>query len=99
MKRLAHASAWLALFALMCLALSPAGAQDDKVPDVKAIMGKLNKGPKALTSTLRKDLAAGEPDWDKVQNDAKEFSRLAEMMGKNEPPKGEKASWDKLTKQ
>ncbi len=99
MKRLAHASACLALLALMCLALAPAGAQDEKVPDIKAIMGKLNKGPRAMTATLRKDLADDEPDWNKVQKDAKEFARLAKMMSKNEPPKGEKESWEKLTKQ
>jgi hypothetical protein len=99
MKRLAVVSAWLAVFILFSLVWSPAGAQDDKVPDVKAIMGKLNKGPKAMTAALKKDLGADEPDWVKIQKDAKEFAKLATAMGKNEPPKGSKESWEQLTKQ
>src|SRR5437899_13014311 len=99
MKRLAVVSAWLSVFILFSLVWSPAGAQDEKGPDVKAIMGKLNKGPKAMTVALRKDLSADDPDWRKIQQDAKEFAKLAAAMRKNEPPKGSKESWEQLTKQ
>src|SRR5262249_2261977 len=98
MKRLAVVFAWLALFILVSLVWSPASAQDDKVPDVKAIMGKLNKGPKRMTASLLKDLNEEDPDWAKIQKDAKEFAKLAAAMGKNEPPKGSKESWEMLTK-
>jgi cytochrome c556 len=99
MKPLAYVSAWLSLFALIGLSLAPAGAQDDAVPAVKKIMGKLNKGPKSLTATLKKDLNTDNLDWAKIQKDAKEFARLAGFMSKNEPPAGSKESWNKLTQQ
>ena len=80
------------------LAFSPAGAQDTKAPTVKQVMGKLTKGPNSLTATLGKDLQDDAPAWDDIQKDTKEFVKFADALGKNDPPKGEKDSWQKLTK-
>jgi hypothetical protein len=66
-------------------------------PSIKEIMGKLNKGPTSMTPTLGKALKEDEPGWDAIQKTTKEFVELAECLGKNEPPKGDKKSWEKLT--
>lgn len=68
-----------------------------KSPSVKQIMGKLTKGPKALTPVLGEELKAEKPAWDLIQPQAKEFAQMAALMGQNDPPKGSRDSWMKLT--
>ena len=46
-----------------------------------------------------KDLKADEPEWAAVQKKTKDWVPLATALGKNDPPKGEKKSWEKLTNQ
>jgi hypothetical protein len=81
----------------LVLATSLAGAATGALT-VKDIMGKLNKGPNALTITLKRALQKDNPDWADIQEQAKEYAELAGALGKAEPPMGDKASWDKLTK-
>jgi hypothetical protein len=45
-----------------------------------------------------KELKESDPMWDDVKKDTKEIARLGALLGKNDPPKGEKDSWQKLTK-
>src|SRR5207248_1785590 len=66
-------------------------------PTIKEIMSKLTKGPNSLTPVIGKELKADEPPWETVQPQTKEFAQLAAAMSKNDPPKGHKASWEKLT--
>ena len=66
-------------------------------PSIKEIMTKLTKGPNSLTPVIGKELAAAEPPWETLQPRTKEFALLASAMGKKDPPKGHKASWEKLT--
>ena len=75
---------------------SQAGAQG--VPAIKDIMAKLNKGPTSLCPTLGKQLKENAPNWDTIQKETKEFVGLAESLGKNEPPKGDKTNWATLTR-
>jgi len=82
----------------LSLAAASAEAQGDKPPAVKDIMGKLNK-PTGLYFNIGKELRESDPMWAEVQRDAKEVARLAAVLGKNAPPKGDKESWDKLTKE
>jgi hypothetical protein len=75
-----------------------ADAQGEKPLTAKEIMGKLNKGDKALCPTIGKELRAEEPAWDQIQQDAKNFTTYAEALSKARAPKGEMESWEKLTK-
>lgn len=73
--------------------------QPEKPPSVKEIMGKAHKGPNSILPTVGKDLREIDgADWDEIKRSAKELVSLGTALGKNEPPKGDKASWQKLTK-
>ena len=96
MKRLTCVALGLALLAAAALTRSPSYAAD-KDPTIKEIMTKAHKGGDALLGTLGKDLKADSPDWDKVQKETKELVELGTSLGKNDPPKGDKESWMKLT--
>jgi hypothetical protein len=65
----------------------------------KEIMGKLNKGPNALTPTLKRGLQKTPPDWGDIQDEAKEYANLTATLAKTEAPRGDKDSWAKLTKE
>ena len=69
-----------------------------KLRTVKEIMGKLNKGPNALTPNLKRSLQKDQPDWQAIQAQSKEYATLSAELTKTTPPRGDKASWDKLTK-
>lgn len=73
-------------------------AADDKVPTIEEIMKKVNKGKGALHGQVGDALKQGTVDWDAVQKRTKEIAALADFLGKNDPPKGSKESWAKLTK-
>jgi hypothetical protein len=73
---------------------SAANLADD--PDIKTIMKKVN-GKGAICGKVGADLKAKEPKWDEIADLAKEWVPLAKAMGKNDPPKGDKESWKKLT--
>jgi hypothetical protein len=60
-------------------------------------MARLTKGPGSLTPVIRQELQAEQPAWETIQDQTREFVRLAEALGQNEPPKGGKESWAKLT--
>jgi hypothetical protein len=95
---------WTTVAALAAFAVTTAvvagrvGAADDKVPTVEEIMQKVNKGKGALHAQVKEAFQSGQPDWEAVQKITKQYSALADFLGKNDPPKGEKASWQKLTK-
>jgi cytochrome c556 len=90
MKRLVCVAAGLVL-----LAVGVAVAAD---PTIKEIMTKAHKGGKSLLANLNADLKDDEPDWNDIQKDTKELVDLGTSLGKNTPPKGDQASWDRLTK-
>jgi hypothetical protein len=66
-------------------------------PSIKEIMTKLTKGPNSLTPVIGDELETENPPWATIQTQTKEFVQLAAAMGKNDPPKGHKSSWEKLT--
>jgi hypothetical protein len=78
--------------------LDAADPQAGKVPEVSEIMQKLNKGKNAIHKSVGSDLKANPIDWAEVQKKTKVYEEYASAMPKNDPPKGEKASWEKLTK-
>jgi cytochrome c556 len=74
------------------------GAADDKVPTIEDIMQAVNKKKGGLHSDVGDALKMSTVDWDAVQAKTKQYSAMADFLGKNDPPKGAKASWEKLTK-
>lgn len=89
---------WLGVASLLTmLAVLPAAAQDDNVPEIKEVMRKLHKGAESLRAHVGKALKSGSPNWGEIQTDTKVYATLAEALGKNQPPKGDAASWKKLT--
>ena len=74
------------------------GAADDKVPTIEEIMQAVNKRKGGLHSDVGDALKMSKVDWDSVQAKTKQYAAMAEFLGKNDPPKGGKASWEKLTK-
>ena len=86
----------LAMLASLALVVVWPVLAADKVLTIKEIMGKLNK-PGGLRPNLGQDLKADEPDWELIQSQTKEFAALATGLGKNKPPIGDAASWQRLT--
>jgi hypothetical protein len=73
-------------------------AAADRVMTAKEIMGKLNKGPNALTPNLKRELQKDVPDWVEIEAEAKQYATLTAALGKAAPAKGDKNSWARLTK-
>ena len=65
-------------------------------PTVKAIMKKLHSGKTAHLAKVKAQLKKDEPNWTALAKEAKEYASLSADLVKNEPPKGDKADWDKL---
>jgi cytochrome c553 len=84
--------------AALLTVIGMAAAQNQKDLSIKDIMGKAHKGGDSLIGKLGKQLKADAPNWEEVQGETKELVSLGTGLGKNTPPKGEKESWDKLTK-
>jgi cytochrome c556 len=84
------------LWTTALLALTPAYARNLEAPSVKEIMGKANK-PTGIYFNLGQDLKDDNPAWPDIQQEAKELKELADALHQAAPPRGDKASWDKLT--
>jgi cytochrome c556 len=99
MRRLLCSLSVVAALLVAALAAGPAGAQGDgETPSIKKIMKTLHAGQKAPLNTLKTALKSNSPDWTKVQKEAKIFAEFAPALPKNDPPKGDKASFEKLAK-
>jgi hypothetical protein len=97
MKRFVCALGAVAMLLWIASTGRPAGAQDEKPPTVKAVMEKLHKGANSPLGQLKKAARAEAPDWPAIQKTTKDFVILGAAMAKNDPPKGDKGSWEKLT--
>jgi cytochrome c556 len=84
--------------ALLGLVVGIAGAYDDPAPTIKQAMGKLHKGATAALPAVKKALTAATPDWDGIQTTTKLISDLSAAITEQEPPKGDKAAYAKLSK-
>ena len=82
--------------AFACIAIAPVWAEDTP-PGIEEIMKKANGKKAGLHSKLKEGLNAKSPEWDKLAKNAEEYKKLIEFLGKNNPPKGEKSSWTKMT--
>jgi hypothetical protein len=97
MTRVGYGVSGLALLAIGAWATGWVSAQNGTTPNIKEIMTKAHKGPTSLLMALGMQLKADQPEWGAVQKETKELIGLGECLSKNEPPKGEKDSWSKLT--
>jgi hypothetical protein len=73
-------------------------AQGVKVPDIKEIMKRLNKGDSALMPVVKNELQSASPNWPEIQKQTKEYYSLASSLEKNTPPMGSKDSWLPLSR-
>jgi Cytochrome C' len=90
MKRIVCVVSTVATIALL------AGARTQESATIKEVMDQLHKGGSApLAKTA---LKAESPDWSKVQELTKEFVKYGALLEKNEPPRGDKADFEKLAK-
>jgi cytochrome c556 len=92
MKRLVCVASTLATIALL------AGAATQDSATIKDVMDKLHKGKTAPLAKLKTALKAESPDWSKVQELTKDFVKFGAFLEKNDPPRGEKADFEKLAK-
>jgi cytochrome c556 len=78
------------------MALKDASAQ--KETSIKDIMTRAHKGQNAIITILGKELKGDNPNWSDIQKQSKELETLATALAKNQPPKGDRKSWETLTK-
>lgn len=71
------------------------GLRPDKPKDISEIMKKGHAGKKALLNVIGNDLKAEK--WDDVKKNTEVMKVYGETIGEFEPPKGDKASWKKMT--
>jgi hypothetical protein len=97
MKRLFAVVALMAAIGAMLVSNAQSSADDPK--SVKEIMKAAHKGGDAILPQLKTALGKKkDTDWEKVQSKVKDLALLAGDLEKNEPKKGTKDSWAKLTK-
>jgi cytochrome c556 len=73
-------------------------ASDDETPSIEKIMEKLHKGKTAPLSVVKAQLKSDSPDWAKLDEEAKVMVKFGAFLAKNDPPRGEKSSFEKLAK-
>ncbi len=81
----------------LLLVYRPAVSATADGPTVKEIMKKANS-PTGIYANLGQDLKDDNPSWPDVQQEAKDLAALAGQLRQATPPRGDKDSWDKLTK-
>jgi cytochrome c553 len=97
MKKVLTVVTGLAVAAALATGLGLTRA-DEKEPTIKEIMTKAHKGGDSIIEHLKKDLKEKDPDWAEIKTHGKELVDLGASLGKATPKKGDKASWEKLTK-
>jgi hypothetical protein len=74
-------------------------AKPDKDSSLKDIMSRLHKGDNAIRPMIDKELQEDSPDWPAIQKLTKDYLEGVKAAAQKDPPKGDKESWKKLTKQ
>ena len=98
MKSLICGASVLTMVALVGATSWSAGAADDSPASIDKIMETLHKGRRSPLSTLKAALKSPSPDWAVVQKQSKTYAKVAADLPKNDPPKGDAASFKKLAK-
>ena len=95
-------AALLAAFGVVAVAVAGGGLsaddkKDEKLPDIGEIMKKAHGKTDGYLTKLKTAAKGGK--WDEAKSTAKDLTIVADALAKNEPPKGDKKSWEKLTKE
>jgi len=69
--------------------------KDSKAKDIGEVMKKAHTADEAFRKVIAK--AVKDKDYESAATTAKAWVALSSQLGKFDPPKGEKASWKKLT--
>jgi cytochrome c556 len=72
-------------------------ANQDEIPSIEKIMKTLH-GKKGHLKAVQAELKRQSPDWPKVDKEAKTIVKFGGFLTKNDPPRGEKSSFEKLAK-
>ena len=96
MKSLICGASMLSLLVVIGLAGRNVGAADDAPATIDKIMETLHKGRKSPIATLKAALKRQSPDWAAIQKETKTYAKFAADLPKNDPPKGDAASYKKL---
>lgn len=96
MRKLPRVASMAALLAAVGWCSIPAKGQG-KPPTIKEIMKKAHQGANSPLLKLDTALKSDTPDWAAVQSWSHELVGLGISLGQNNPSKGDKASWDRLT--
>jgi hypothetical protein len=80
------------------LAARSAGASDDETPTIEKIMETLHQGKNSPLNKAKAALKSGTPNWSKLKEATKLIATYGAALPKNDPPQGEKASYEKLAK-
>lgn len=99
MRRWTRMVGLFTLLAGFALFVGSVVAQGSKPPTVKEVMARLHKGASAPLLELKRDLQADVPRWDVLQKNSQEFVAGGMALTRNDPPRGDKASWARLSKQ
>lgn len=70
--------------------------KDEKLPDISEIMAKAHGKTDGYIAQLKGQIKGGK--WEDAGKTAKDFTLIADALGKNKPPKGTEKSWEMLTK-
>lgn len=97
MNRLACVLGVLALAAVVIPRVPRVDAQSP-ASSTKEVMVKLHKGENPPIVVLKKQLQSEAPPWGDIQKRTQEFAAMTAGLSKNDPPKGDKASWQALAK-
>ena len=94
MKRVTCALSLAAVMVAFAFATNSNGA--DEPASIKAIMGKLTKGPASASGKLKTAVKAEPAAWAEIKTAAEAFEKYGPDMPKNEAPKGDQADYVKL---
>ena len=75
-----------------------ASATGDEPASVEKIMETLHKGRKSTFATVKTALKSASPDWPLIQKESKIYAKYAADLPKNDPPKGDSASFKRMAK-
>ena len=96
MKSLICAASVMSLIVVIGVVTRSSGAAAEDAATIDKIMESLHKGRRSPLATLKTALKSQSPDWASVQKEAKTYVKYASDLPKNDPPKGDKASFKKL---
>ncbi len=91
------------IVAVAVAAMIPVGAVafatfDDEKYETETIMKNVfNKKSGKFSSVLKKQVEASPTDWEAIQKTTEEINKYGKVLSKNDPEKGSKESWKKLS--